>query len=52
MRVQGDTGRPQGETQLVCQEMVRLAREAEPWLKPAFEKKMKKKDDHLNLTHK
>lgn len=38
VRVQGDTGRPQGETQVVCHEMVRLALEAEPWLKPAFER--------------
>lgn len=41
VRVQGDTGRPQGETQVVCHEMVRLAVESEPWLKPAFEKKKK-----------
>ena len=41
VRVQGDTGRPQGETQIVCSEMVRLAIEVEPWLKPAFEKKKK-----------
>lgn len=44
VRVQGDTGRPQGETQIVCKEMVRLALEAEPWLKPAFEKKKKKEE--------
>lgn len=42
VRVEGDTGRPQGETQVVCKEMVRLAIEAEPWLKPAFENKKKK----------
>ena len=42
VRVQGDTGRPQGETQEVCKEMVRLVIQAEPWLKPAFEKKKKK----------
>ena len=41
VRVQGDTGRPQGETQTVCHEMVRLAIETEPWLSPAFEKKKK-----------
>ncbi|OGI08443.1 MAG: thymidylate synthase, flavin-dependent [Candidatus Melainabacteria bacterium RIFCSPLOWO2_02_FULL_35_15] len=41
VRVRGDTGRPQGETQGVSKEMVRLAVEAEPWLKPAFEKKKK-----------
>jgi len=41
VRVQGDTGRPQGETQLVCTEMVKLAIEAEPWLKKAFEDKKK-----------
>lgn len=44
VRVQGDTGRPQGETQLVCTEMVRLALEKEPWLKPAFEEKKKKEE--------
>ena len=42
VRVQGDTGRPQGETQTVCHEMIRLAIEAESWLKPAFENKKKK----------
>lgn len=42
VRVQGDTGRPQGETQMVSSEMIRLAIEAEPWLKPSFEKKKKK----------
>lgn len=41
VRVQGDTGRPQGETQLVCTEMVKLALEAEPWLRKAFEDKKK-----------
>ncbi|MBI2995242.1 MAG: FAD-dependent thymidylate synthase [Candidatus Melainabacteria bacterium] len=41
VRVHGDTGRPQGETQMVCREMVRLAIESEPWLKVAFEKKKK-----------
>ena len=45
VRVQGDTGRPQGETQEVSAEMVRLAIEAEPWLKPAFEKKKKVKEE-------
>lgn len=44
VRVRGDTGRPQGETQEVSKEMVRLAIEAEPWLKPAFEKKKKVAD--------
>ena len=44
VRVQGDTGRPQEETQDVCKEMVRLAIEAEPWLKPPFEKKKKEKE--------
>jgi thymidylate synthase (FAD) len=42
VRVQGDTGKPQGETQLVCNEMVKLAEAVEPWLKPAFEDKKKK----------
>lgn len=37
VRVQGDTGRPQEETQQVCKEMVRLAAYAEPWLAPVFE---------------
>ena len=41
VRVQGETGRPQGETQEVCTEMVKLALEKESWLKPAFEKKKK-----------
>ena len=41
VRVQGDTGRPQGETQIVCSEMVKQAIDVEPWLKPAFEKKKK-----------
>ena len=45
VRVQGDTGRPQGETQVVCSEMVRLALECEPWLKPAFEKKKEKETE-------
>ena len=45
VRVQGDTGRPQGETQTVCQEMVKFAIEAEPWTKPAFEKKKKAKEE-------
>ena len=45
VRVQGDTGRPQGETQQVCYEMVKLALEAEPWLKPAFEDKKKIKEE-------
>lgn len=45
VRVRGDTGRPQGETQQVSKEMVRLAIEAEPWLKPAFEKKKKAQAD-------
>ncbi len=44
VRVQGDTGRPQGETQVVCNEMVKLAIQAESWLKPAFEKKKKKEE--------
>ncbi len=44
VRVQGDTGRPQGETQIVCSEMVKLAIQAESWLKPAFEKKKKKEE--------
>ncbi len=47
VRVQGDTGRPQGETQIVCHEMVKLAEEAEPWLKPAFEDKKKKAKELL-----
>ena len=42
VRVLGDTGRPQEETKIVCKEMVRLAEETEPWLKPAFEPKKKK----------
>ena len=42
VRVQGDTGRPQGETQIVCAEMVKLVIETEPWLKVAFEDKKKK----------
>ncbi len=50
VRVQGDTGRPQGETQVVCHEMVRLAKEAEPWLKPAFEKKKKKEPDQTKVS--
>jgi thymidylate synthase (FAD) len=41
VRVQGGTGRPQEETKVVCCEMVRLALEAEPWLKPAFIDKKK-----------
>jgi thymidylate synthase (FAD) len=45
VRVQGDTGRPQGETQMVSSEMVRLAIEADPWLKPSFEKKKKEKEE-------
>ena len=57
VRVQGDTGRPQGETQIVCTEMVRLGVEAEPWLKPAFEDKKKKEqakkeNDNLFLSNK
>ena len=48
VRVQGDTGRPQGETQLVCSEMVKLAIEVEPWLKPAFEKKKEKEASKVN----
>ncbi len=44
VRVQGDTGRPQGETQVVCNEMVKLAIQTESWLKPAFEKKKKKEE--------
>lgn len=43
VRVHGETGRPQEETQIVCRDMVRLAQEVEPWLKPAFEKKKKEK---------
>lgn len=52
VRVQGDTGKPQGETQVVCSEMVRLALEAEPWLKPAFEDKKKKeqKKEEAKIT--
>ena len=50
VRVQGDTGRPQGETQTVCHEMVRLALEAEPWLKPAFEDKKKAKKEEAKVT--
>ena len=45
VRVQGDTGRPQGETQIVCNEMIKLAEKAEPWLKPAFEDKKKAKKE-------
>lgn len=45
VRVQGDTGKPQGETQVVCHEMVRLALEAEPWLKPAFEREKEQKEE-------
>ena len=48
VRVQGDTGRPQGETQIVCNEMVKLAEAAEPWLKPAFEDKKKKAKEEAN----
>ena len=48
VRVQGDTGRPQEETKVVCKEMVRLAVEAEPWLKPVIEKKEKKKEAAAN----
>lgn len=42
VRVLGSTGRPQEETLTVCKEMVRLAIEAEPWLKPVTEKKKNK----------
>lgn len=53
VRVQGDTGRPQEETQIVCREMVRLALEVEPWLKPAFEKKKKKtENDNVHFSNK
>ena len=44
VRVQGETGRPQGETQIVAAELVNLAIQAEPWLKPAFENKKKTKE--------
>lgn len=44
VRVQGDTGRPQEETQVVCREMVNLAMEAEPWLKPVLEPKKKESE--------
>ena len=50
VRVQGETGKPQGETQTVCSEMVRLSREAEPWLKPAFEKKKKKEQEEAKIS--
>ena len=50
VRVQGDTGRPQGETQIVCHEMVRLAAEAEPWLKPTFEKKKNEAKEEAKST--
>ena len=49
VRVQGDTGRPQGETQVVCNEMVKLAEQAEPWLKPAFEDKKKKAKEEAKV---
>ena len=39
VRVKGETGRPQGETQIVCADMIKLAMEAEPWLKPVLENK-------------
>ncbi len=44
VRVLGDTGRPQEETRVVCTEMSRLALEAEPWLKPVFEKKKEQQE--------
>ena len=50
VRVQGDTGKPQGETQIVCSEMVRLCIEAEPWLKPAFEDKKKKAKEEAKVV--
>ena len=44
VRVQGDTGKPQGETQTVARDLVNLAIQAESCLKPAFEKKKKEKE--------
>ncbi len=52
VRVQGDTGRPQEETKVVCAEMVKLALAAEPWLLPVFEKKkIEKKEESTTQVY-
>lgn len=41
VRVKGDTGRPQEETKVVCEQMVKLALKSEPWLEPVIIDKKK-----------